>query len=125
MERTHGSKATQTMVVGRLVSSDVVPTVLRWKHSLHHLTWLCLFLACAGASWFSYQYFLVPHPASFAPQWQGAQWIQAADGNARVAYFRYDTSLNVLPDGAFVTVAANQIFRLYVNGTFVGSNSLD
>ena len=89
------------------------------------MTWVCLFLACLGASWFSYQYFLVPQPKNFAPNWQGAQWIQAANGNAPVAYFRSVTDLNVLPDGAFVTVAASQVFRLYVNGNFIGENTAD
>src|SRR3989442_11313641 len=84
--------------------------------------WICLLLACTGVSWFSYQYFLVPHPARFAPPWHGAQWVQAVDGDAPVAYFRSVTDLNALPDAAFVTVAANQVFRLYVNGVFLGSN---
>ncbi len=87
--------------------------------------WVCLLLACTGASWFAYHYFLVPHPARFEPPWQGAQWVQAADGNAPVAYFRSVTDLNALPDAAFVTVAANQVFRLYINGIFLGSNSKD
>lgn len=87
--------------------------------------WICLLLACTGASWFSYQYFLVPHPARFAPPWHGAQWVQAADGDAPVAYFRSVTDLNALPDAAFVTVAANQVFRLYVNGVSLGSNATD
>ena len=93
--------------------------------SLHYMMWVCLLAACLGASWFSYQYFLVPQPKSFAPDWHGAQWIQAADGNAPVAYFRYVTDLNVVPDAAFVTVAANQVFRLYVNGSYIGSNQTD
>jgi len=93
--------------------------------NLHRMMWMCLLLACLGASWFSYQYFLVPQPKSFAPDWHGAQWIQAADGNAPVAYFRYVTDLNVVPDGAFVTVAASQVFRLYVNGSYIGSNQTD
>ncbi len=67
----------------------------------------------------------MPHPASFAPDWQGAQWIHAADADTPVAYFRYVTDLNVPPDGAWVTVAASQVFRLYVNGIFIGSNAVD
>ncbi len=97
---------------------------------------LCLVLAWVGASWFAYQYFLVPQPARFAADWQGAQWVKAtlpsggtADGSSsavpsegEVAYFRYTTQITALPDAAFVTVAADQVFRLYVNGTFMGSN---
>jgi hypothetical protein len=84
---------------------------------------ICLLLACLGASWFSYQLFFVPQPAYFAPQWQQAQWIQAGDNsNNPVSYFRYSTNLNVVPDTAFVTIAANQTFRLYVNGTFIATN---
>ena len=108
--------------------SESLPTRDRfWQRvsTLHRMTWVCLLLACLGASWFSYQYFLVPQPKSFAPDWQGAQWVHAADGNAPVAYFRYVTSLDALPDGAFVTIAASQVFRLYLNGTFVGSNASD
>jgi len=92
---------------------------------LHRVAWLCLVLACLGASWFTYQWLLVPQPVTFAPDWAGAQWISAADGAGPVAYFRYTTTLSVPPDGAFVTVAASQIFRLYVNGTLVGSNTHD
>ncbi|MFL5627253.1 MAG: glycosyltransferase family 39 protein, partial [Ktedonobacteraceae bacterium] len=84
-----------------------------------------LLLACVGASWFAYQYFLTPEPDLFTAPWQGAQWVQAADGNAPVAYFRDVVDLNVLPDASFVSVAANQVFRLYVNGVFIGSNAAD
>jgi uncharacterized membrane protein len=87
--------------------------------------WFCLVLACLGASWYSSQIFLVPQPARFAAPLQNAQWVQAKDGNGPVAYFRYATDLNTLPDAASVTVAANQIFRLYVNGTFIDTNALD
>ena len=85
----------------------------------------CLMLACLGASWYSAQICLVPQPARFAAPLQGAQWVQAKDGNGPVAYFRYATDLDTLPDAAFVTVAAGQIFRLYVNGTFIATNALD
>ncbi len=88
-------------------------------------TLILLLLACIGASWFSYQCLLVPHSAEFAPDWENAQWIRAADAQTPVAYFRYVTSINVLPDAAFVMVAATQVFRLYVNGTFVASNAAD
>ncbi len=87
---------------------------------------LCLLLACLGASWFSYQLLLVPQPSYFAPQWQHSQWIQASDSsNNPVSYFRYSTNLNVVPETAFVTIAADQVFRLYVNGTFIATNKKD
>jgi len=99
----------------------------RQRSRLHLVAWICLVLACVGASWFSYQYFLVPQEKSFVPDWQGAQWVQAVGNSAPtpVAYFRYATNLNELPDSAFVTVAASQTFRLYVNGTLIGANELD
>jgi hypothetical protein len=87
--------------------------------------WFCLVLACLGASWYSAQIFLVPQPARFAAPLQNAQWVQAEDGNGPVAYFRYTTDLNSLPDAAFVTVAASQVFRLYVNGIFIATNAVD
>src|SRR5437667_12222006 len=86
---------------------------------------ILLLLACIGASWFSYQCLLVPQATKFTPDWKGAQWIRAGDEQTPVAYFRYMTSINVLPDAAFVMVAATQVFRLYVNGTFVASNAAD
>lgn len=86
---------------------------------------ILLLLACIGASWFSYQCLLVPQATEFTPDWKGAQWIRARDALAPVAYFRYITSINILPDAAFVMVAATQVFRLYVNGTFVASNAAD
>jgi hypothetical protein len=89
------------------------------------MLWTCLLLACVGASWFSVQVFLEPQPARFAAPWQNAQWVQATDGNAPTAYFRYTTSLNALPDAAFVTIAADQLFRLYVNGAFIATNAGD
>ncbi|MBA2285000.1 MAG: glycosyltransferase family 39 protein [Ktedonobacteraceae bacterium] len=89
------------------------------------LLWICMALACLGASWFSYQLLLVPQVASFPPVWGASRWVQAADGQAPVAYFRYATTLSTLPDSAAVTVAANQVFRLYVNGIPIGSNALD
>ncbi len=92
---------------------------------LHLMAWLCITLACIGASWFSYQSFLVPQPARYVPDWQSSQWVQAGDGIAPVAYFRYGTSLTAIPDNAFVTVAASQVFTFYVNGNFIGSNASD
>ncbi len=92
---------------------------------LHSMMWLCMVLACIGASWFSYQCFLVPQPARYAPDWQDAAWVQASDGIAPVAYFRYNTYLNTDPDEAFVTIAASQVFALYINGNFAGSNARD
>lgn len=96
------------------------------KRQSHWLSaWTFLLLACVGASWFAYQYFLAPEPPLFAPPWQGAQWVQAADGNAPVAYFRDIVDLNAIPDAGFVTITANQVFRLYVNQVFIGSNVAD
>ena len=93
--------------------------------AIHRIAWACLFLASLGASWFAYQFFLVPQPGRFAPNWGNAQWIQASGSTTPVAYFRYTTSLVAIPDGAFVTIAASQTFRLYVNGSYVGSNYTD
>jgi Dolichyl-phosphate-mannose-protein mannosyltransferase len=87
--------------------------------------WCCLLLACLGASWYAVQIRLVPQPARFAAPLQQARWVQAQDGNGPVAYFRYATVVNSVPDAAFVTVAAGQVFRLYVNGTFIGTNAND
>jgi hypothetical protein len=42
-----------------------------------------------------------------------------------VAYFRYEVKFEVMPDSAFVTVTASQVFRLYVNGVYVGTNRMD
>ncbi|MFL5703615.1 MAG: hypothetical protein ACJ8AG_12425, partial [Ktedonobacteraceae bacterium] len=98
---------------------------VRKRQSRWLSAWTFLLLAFMGTSWFAYQYFLAPEPPLFTPPWQGAQWVQAADGNAPVAYFRDVVDLNALPDAGFVTIAANQVFRLYVNGVFIGSNSAD
>jgi 4-amino-4-deoxy-L-arabinose transferase-like glycosyltransferase len=89
------------------------------------MMWGCLFCACIGAAWFSYQYFLVPQPRSFAPDWHMASWIQASDGAAPVAYFRSAITLGGVPDQARITLGASQTFRLYVNNTFIGSNEKD
>jgi hypothetical protein len=59
------------------------------------------------------------------PDWHGAQWVQAPHETSPVAYFRYTTDITAIPDAAYVTIAANQTFRLYVNGTFIGTNSQD
>jgi hypothetical protein len=86
---------------------------------------LCMLLACLGVSWFMYQLTLVAQPALFAPDWHGAQWVQAANETSPVAYFRYSTAITSVPDAAFITIAANQTFSLYVNGTHIGTNSRD
>ncbi|HZR40631.1 MAG TPA: alpha-L-rhamnosidase N-terminal domain-containing protein, partial [Ktedonobacteraceae bacterium] len=91
----------------------------------HILMWVVLLLTCIGTSWFSYQYFLVPQPRDYAPDWHGAQWVQATDSTGSVAYFRYVIQLNSSPDTAFVTITANQTFLLYVNGSYIGSNTVD
>jgi 4-amino-4-deoxy-L-arabinose transferase-like glycosyltransferase len=89
------------------------------------VTLLCMLLACVGLSTFVYEALSVPQRSFFAPDWGTSQWIQAQDGQAPVAYFRYTTPINGSPDAAFVTIAANQVFRLYVNGILVGSNTAD
>src|SRR5690348_8004080 len=96
----------------------------RGKNRLRRLLWCWLLLVCLGTGWFACQCFLVPQPRSFVPDWQGATWVQAADSNAPVAYFRFGVNLNVLPDAAFVTIQASQAFYLFLNGSFVGSNTL-
>src|SRR5438034_2237163 len=96
--------------------------------SLHSLTWLCLLLACLGTSWFAYQIFFIPQPRTFTPDWHDARWIEAGDASSNpspVAYFRRSLQLGVIPDMAYITVTANQVFRLYVNGTYIGSNTQD
>ena len=95
------------------------------RHVFQGLAWLCLLLACLGSSWFAFQVLLVPQPREFTPNWQDARWVQAADTSSPVAYFRYTTNFSVPPDDAFVTIAASQVFRLYVNGVFIGSNTAD
>jgi hypothetical protein len=97
----------------------------RRTRKFHPVALVCLLLVCVGTFWFAYQYFLVPQPKYFAPDWHGAQWVRATDGNATTAYFRYATELQSIPDNAFVTIAASQVFHLYVNGTLIGSNSND
>ncbi|MBE3557888.1 MAG: hypothetical protein IMW89_01515 [Ktedonobacteraceae bacterium] len=89
------------------------------------ITILLLLLACAGTGWFACQLLLVPQPASFEARWGEAKWIQAAENISPAASFRYTTSLPSVPDAAFITLAADQVFRLYVNGTFIGTNAPD
>ncbi|MBV9228426.1 MAG: glycosyltransferase family 39 protein [Chloroflexi bacterium] len=96
----------------------------RGNPPLRFVQWMCLLLACAGASWFAIQFFLTPQPTQFPAPWENAQWITPADGNSPVGYFRYTTSLESIPDSAFITVAATQIFRLYVNGTFISATAI-
>ncbi len=89
------------------------------------LTVLCLLLTCSGLCWFVYQSLFVPQHSFISPDWGNSQWIQAADAQTPVAYFRSVTTLQALPASASVTIAANQVFWLYVNGSLVGSNSAD
>ena len=96
----------------------------RKKGRLHHIAWLIILLACLGMSWFAYQVSLVPQPKSFAPDWQGASWVQAAGSTAPVAYFRSLFNLNTQPDAAFITIQASQKFYLFLDGVFIGTNNL-
>ncbi|MEO8972841.1 MAG: glycosyltransferase family 39 protein [Ktedonobacteraceae bacterium] len=95
------------------------------RNAIHRIAWICLLLTCLGTSWFAYQYFTVPQPQYYAPDWHGAQWIRASDSDATTAYFRYTTGLNPIPDNGFVTISASQIFHLYVNGILIGSSDSD
>ncbi len=92
---------------------------------VHPLIWICLLLACLGSSIFSYQLFIVPQPASFEPNWGNAQWITAADGTGPVAYFRHSFSVNSPADSAFIVIAANQVYTIWVNGVYIGTNRKD
>jgi len=88
--------------------------------------WLCLLLTCIGTSWFACQYFLMPQTRSYTPDWQNAQWIQATDTTntpSSVTYFRYTTDFTTIPDDAFITITANQVFQLYVNGNYIANNT--
>jgi len=96
------------------------------------LLWFCLLLTCIGTSWFAYQARLVPQTKSYAAHWQDAKWIQARAINdttgskdiaSPVTYFRYTMDFTAVPDNAFITLAANQVFQLYVNGSYIGNNS--
>ena len=95
------------------------------RHRPSTAMWICLLAACIGASWFAVQIILIPQPRQFTPDWHGARWVQASDNVSPVAYFRYEARFEVMPDSAFVTVTASQVFRLYVNGTYVGTNRTD
>jgi 4-amino-4-deoxy-L-arabinose transferase-like glycosyltransferase len=94
-----------------------------------HMSWLLvcslLLCACLGASWFAYQTLLLPQPHTFTPNWRGAQWIQAADGQSSVASFRYVINMPAPADAAFITLAASQQHRIYINGTMIGNNAID
>ncbi len=99
------------------------------KHLSGTLLWFCLLLACLGTSWFTCQYLLVPQSKSYVAHWQNAQWIQATDTKVStntispVAYFRYTMDFTAVPDNAFITIAANQVFQIYVNGNYIGNNT--
>ncbi len=104
--------------------------ISRLKRARKHLSsiflWLCLLLTCIGTSWFACQYFLVPQARSYTPDWQDAQWIQATDTantSSPVTYFRYTTDVTAIPDDAFITITANQVFQLYVNGNYIANNT--
>lgn len=93
--------------------------------NIHSMAWICLLLACVGASWFVYQHDLVPQPKNFLPNWHGAQWIRAVDGDDATAYFRYTTTLKTVPEHAFMMIAASQVFQIYVNSGRIDSSGLD
>ncbi len=97
----------------------------RCRQIPHYLMWICLLIAGIGTSWFAVQVILIPQPRGFIPDWQNARWVQASDSASPVAYFRYEARLEAMPDSAFVTVTASQVFRLYVNGTYIGTNRTD
>src|SRR5262249_39107036 len=105
------------------------------NENLHRNAWLCLILASLGVIWFGYQCFLVPQPARFVPDWGASRWVQAADSVdenidgvgqihhlylsaahspiaqvSAVAYFRHITAMELLPDAAFISIAADQVF---------------
>jgi hypothetical protein len=105
------------------VQTDRPQRTIKQRHSL---TLLCLVLACIGASWFAYQIFFVPQPRTFTPDWHNGRWITASDTSSNpspVAYFRRSLQFGVVPDMAYITITANQIFRIYVNGIYIGSNT--
>ncbi len=113
------------------LARPVLPERLRGKRtglplrSLRRLSLLLLLLALTGAAWFSCQVVLVPQPLDFPPRWGEARWVEASDAAAPVAYFRDLVVLSSQPDGASITLAADQIFALYVNGVYLGSNAGD
>ncbi len=117
-ERTAGAATPSASVYRRL-------TLNAKKNTSWLMVFSCLFLACIGASWFSFQYFLLSQPQSFTPTWGSAQWIQASDGSAPVVYFRSSPYLETLPSAVSVTVGASDAFRLFVNSTLIGGNESD
>src|SRR5205807_4206868 len=109
-----------------LLRSEGEPLEQRHSRQVpHYLMWVCLLIACIGTSWFAVQIILVPQPKGFMPNWHNARWVQASDSTSPMAYFRYEARFEVMPYSAFVTVTASQVFRLYVNGVYVGTNRTD
>jgi hypothetical protein len=95
------------------------------RHLASFILWCCLFLACTGTSWFAYQYFFVPQAFTYTPSWMDSRWIQPVDITSPVAYYRYMTNFEATPDSAYIMLTANQVFRVYANGTFIGTNIQD
>jgi 4-amino-4-deoxy-L-arabinose transferase-like glycosyltransferase len=120
-------KTTQPTVIIPAVKGTPQPVKVgrRKIGHIHYMVWICLLLTCIGGGWFAYQYFLIPQPQYYAPNWHGAQWVRASDSDATTAYFRYNPELNLVPDNAIVTIAASQIFHFYVNGILIGSSGSD
>ena len=106
-------------------SEAELPEQRRSYRAPHYLMWICLLAACIGTSWFGIQTILIPQPRGFTPDWHNARWVQAPDNTSPVAYFRYEARFEVMPDSAFVTVTVSQVFRLYVNGVYIGTNRMD
>jgi hypothetical protein len=75
-----------------------------------------LLLALVGFNLFAVQTWLVPQVRDYHPSWHGARWIVVPGSSGAVAYFRKTITLEAPPTAAFLTVQAEQVYSLYVNG---------
>jgi len=79
-----------------------------------------------AAAWFFtavifYMAFFFPKLDYASPQWQG-HWIAVDDNPGARGYFRKIFNVNARIKNAWVRVAANNEYRLYVNGNIVAQN---
>ena len=83
---------------------------------------LIVALTTALLGWFVLRTWLSPLPATFAPQFGSARWIESRDASP-TGYFRSRFFLDEIPRRAWVQIAATDSFDLYVNGKRIAKES--
>ena len=97
-------------------SDTTSPNVLRWA-------WILVIACGLLLGYYVLQTYGTPLPRQYQLDFGQAQWIESAEPDAPIGYFRKEVYLSAIPQQAWLEIAASDNFGLIVNGHTLGDLS--